>query len=54
MFAYLQSINFVVQIHDSNQLSRIITVENLKVPFKMLLGRSHVKLPTSSSNEWIR
>ena len=54
VFAYLQSVNSVVWISGSYQLRCIITLENLKVPLKMSLGRSHVKLPTSSSHEWIR
>ena len=54
VFASLQSINFVVRIRSSDQLKRIITLENLKVPLKMSLGRSHVKMHISSSHEWIR
>ena len=55
VFAYLQLINFVVWwIRGSDQLRCIIKLENLKVPFKMSLGRSHVKLLNSSSHEWIR
>ena len=54
VFAYLQSVNSVVWISGSYQLRCIITLENLKVTLKMSLGKSHVKLPTSSSHEWIR
>ena len=36
----------MVLISGSDQLRRIITLENLKViPFKMSLSKSHVKLP---------
>ena len=52
--AYIQSVNFVVWAHGSDQLRRIITLENLKVPLKMSLASSHAKLPISSSHEWIR
>ena len=46
--------NQITLWYDSDQLRRIITLENLKVPLKMSLSRSHVKLPMSSSHEWIR
>ena len=39
VFAYLQSIKFLVWICGSDQLGRIITLENSKVTLKMSLGR---------------
>ena len=50
----MQLINTVVWTCDSDRSGRIIRLENLKVPLKMLLGSSHAKLPISYSHEWIR
>ena len=54
VFAQMQSINSMVRTHGSTQSKPINRLENFKVPLKMSLRSSHVKLSLSSSHEWIR